>query len=150
VTRPRLAELLAADASLARAWSADGYTALHFSAFFGQPEAARLLLEAGADANVASRNAMAVLPLNSAAAGGHVGIARLLVDHGADVNARTHLGFTPLHAAAEHGDDELAALLIDRGADRSARTERGESPADAAARTGHHALAERLAEGTSR
>ena len=37
-----------------RAFSADGFTALHFAAFFGKAEAARTLLEAGADVDVVS------------------------------------------------------------------------------------------------
>ena len=39
----RLAELLAGDPGLARAWSADGFTALHYAAFFGGEAVARLL-----------------------------------------------------------------------------------------------------------
>src|SRR5450755_863588 len=36
------------DASAINSRSKDGFTALHFACFFGQPEAARLLLESGA------------------------------------------------------------------------------------------------------
>ena len=45
----RLRQLLDADPSLALAFSGDGFTALHFPAFFGGVEPARLLLERGAD-----------------------------------------------------------------------------------------------------
>jgi hypothetical protein len=45
----RLTELLDADPSLANARSGDGFTVLHLAAFFGQAEAATLLLERGAD-----------------------------------------------------------------------------------------------------
>src|SRR5450755_1219139 len=41
----RLKECLR-DASAINSYSNDGFTALHFACFFGQPEAARLLLEA--------------------------------------------------------------------------------------------------------
>jgi ankyrin repeat protein len=44
-----LRTLLDADASGVSAWSDDGFTPLHYAAFFGRPEAARLLLERGAD-----------------------------------------------------------------------------------------------------
>ena len=64
-----LAELLAADEKLATAWTDDGFTALHYACFFGTAAAAAALLDAGADADVASRNDMAVRPINSAAAG---------------------------------------------------------------------------------
>jgi ankyrin repeat protein len=59
-SHPRVAELLRADAAFAQAWTDDGFTALHLVCFFGTPDAALDLLEAGADPNVASRNAMGV------------------------------------------------------------------------------------------
>ena len=43
----RLRTLLDADPSLANAWSDDGFTPLHFAAFFNQPKAAQLLLDLG-------------------------------------------------------------------------------------------------------
>ncbi|MHB1242851.1 MAG: ankyrin repeat domain-containing protein [Gaiellaceae bacterium] len=80
-----LEELLDAEPELARAWSPDGFTALHLAAFFGQEDAARLLLERGADVHVVSRHeTIKVPPLQSAAAGGHPGIVELLLEHGAD------------------------------------------------------------------
>ena len=45
----RLVELLAYDPASVDARSADGFTALHFAAFFGRPEAARLLVNHAAD-----------------------------------------------------------------------------------------------------
>ncbi len=108
----RLAELLAADAACGRAWSADGFTALHFAAFFGRDEAARLLIEAGADPAAVARNAMAVQPLHSAAAGRHAGVAAVLLRAGADPNARQHGGWTPLQAAAAHGDAATVDLRL--------------------------------------
>src|SRR5262249_51158777 len=65
----RLTALLDAAPDLANAYSADGFTALHFAAFFSQPAAARLLLERGADTKAIARNGTQVMPLHSAAAG---------------------------------------------------------------------------------
>lgn len=80
-----LEELLDAEPGLARAWSPDGFTALHLAAFFGQEDAARLLLERGADVHVVSRHeTIKVPPLQSAAAGGHRDLVELLLEHGAD------------------------------------------------------------------
>ena len=60
-----LEELLAADDGLAKGWSPDGFTPLHLAAFFGQEDAARLLLEHGADANVVARHeSLKVAPLH--------------------------------------------------------------------------------------
>jgi ankyrin repeat protein len=143
----RLAELLAADAGLASASSSDGFTALHLASFFGWVEAARLLLDRAAPPNAVSRNPMAVMPLHSAAAGGHDEVARLLVAAGADVNARQRHGYTPLHAAAQNGDAEMTEMLLAAGADPSARTDDGQTPADLATASGHAELASRLGSG---
>jgi ankyrin repeat protein len=138
-----LAELLAAEAGLARSWSPDGFTPLHLASFFGHEDAARLLLEHGADANVVARHeTIQVAPLHSAAAGGHAGIVRLLLDAGADANARQPGGFRPLHAAAQNGDRESAEALLAHGADPSAATDEGKTPAGLAAAAGHDDLAD--------
>jgi ankyrin repeat protein len=140
----RLRELVDADPDLAKAFSPDGFTALHFAAFFAQPEAAALLLERGADATVRARNAMAVEPLHSAAAADQTEIARMLLDAGADPDAIQEGGFAPLHAAAHNGNAELTELLLERGADRNRATDEGQTAADYARESGHTALVELL------
>ena len=118
------------------AWSDDGFTPLHYAAFFGHPEAARLLLERGADLELPARNeqfAPEARPLHSALAARQKEVALVLLDAGAEVNAREHQGTTPLHEAAQHGDVELVQLLLERGADPSARLDDGRMPADLAA-----------------
>jgi uncharacterized protein len=141
----RLRELLDADPELARALSPDGFTALHFTAFFGRPDAAALLLERGADPRARARNPLAVEPLHSAAAARQTAIARMLLDAGADPNARQEGGFVPLHAAAQSGDAELAGLLLERGADRTVATDDGRTSVDIALESGHSGLADSLA-----
>ena len=135
---------LARDPALAVVWTQDGYTALHYAAFFGGRDAAEALLDAGADLEAVSRNAMGVRPLNSSAAGGHGDVSRLLVERGADVNAAQAQGFRPLHAAAQNGDSDLVAILVAAGADKDARLDDGRTAADVALEAGHEALAERL------
>jgi ankyrin repeat protein len=112
----RLGELLAGEPALAQARSDDDFTALHYAAFFDGPEAARLLLEHGADVNAFAGNELGVRPLNSAAAAGRRDVAAILLEHGADPNTPTRGGFTPLDAARENDDDELADLLRSHGA----------------------------------
>jgi ankyrin repeat protein len=142
----RLRERLAEDHWRATAYSADGFTALHFAAFFGKVEAARALIDAGAEVNAYSVNELQVQPLHSAASGRHHEVCRLLIASGADVNATQRNEFTPLHAAAQHGDDELIELFLSAGADPSARTETGDTPADTAEAAGHTDVAKRLRE----
>jgi ankyrin repeat protein len=145
LSRPaRVQALLGTDASFARAVSADGFTALHYPAFFGGPAAAEvteLLLAAGADVNARSANDFDVLPLHSACAGNHDEVVAVLIAAGADVNARQSGGYTPLHGAAQNGADVTVDRLLAAGADRGARNDAGETAADLAAAAGHAELA---------
>jgi ankyrin repeat protein len=142
----RLRERLLDDPSAAAAFSSDGFTALHFAAFFGKPEAAKVLLEHGASVDVYTRNPFANQPLHAAAAGRHIVVCRVLLAAGADVNATQHGGFTPLHEAAQHGDVEMTELFLSAGADPGLTTDAGETAADLAAAAGHADLATRLRE----
>jgi uncharacterized protein len=141
----RLRELLEADPHRAAEFSPDGFTALHFAAFFSHPDAAALLLEHGADSRARARNPMEVEPLHSAAAADQTEIARMLLDAGADPNAKQEGGFAALHAAAHSGNSELAELLIQRGAEPSLATDDGRIAADLAREAGHEELADSLA-----
>jgi len=119
----RLRELLDEDPDLANAWAGDGFQPLGLASFFGQVEAARLLVERGAEVNSASRNDMKVMPLHSAAATGDPDarheLAKLLLEHGADPNARQQDDYTPLMAADQHGDERLRDLLVHHGAEQT-------------------------------
>lgn len=129
----RIEQLLDDTPDAIGAEAADGFTALHLAAFFGQLEAAAVLLGRGAAADAPAGNDSHVRPLHAAAAGGHAAIVALLLERGADPDARQHGGFVPLHSAAGRGDAVTARLLIERGADRTIRADDGRRPVDAAA-----------------
>jgi ankyrin repeat protein len=137
-------DLLAQSPVLANAWSGDGFTPLHFAAFFGQDSVARILLEHHADPTAASRNAMKVTPLHSAAAGRHTAIVAALLNAGAPVNAKQQQGWTALHAAAQNGDQVMVDLLLKYGANPKARNDDGLTPEQLAHEKGHAEIAERL------
>jgi uncharacterized protein len=142
-------DALLEDRSAATAWSSDGFTALHLAAFFGQPDAARLLIERGADIEAAATNrrfAGGAHPLHSAVAARDREIVGILLAAGADPNARQHGGFTPLLEAAQLGDADLAGLLLEHGADAKATLDDGGSAAALARKAGADSLAERLQE----
>lgn len=145
---PRLRELLAGDPALAHAWSGDGFTALHFAAFFGRADMAAVLLDAGADPAAPSRNAMRVHPLHSAAAARSLDTCRVLLERGAPAGAAQHQGWTALMSAAMHGDGELVELLLRHGADPAVRSDDGRSAADLALEKGHQPVATRLSSGS--
>lgn len=119
----RVRELLAGDPSLATSRSSDGFTPLHYAAFFGTAEVAAVLLEHGADPSAVADNDMRVQPLHSAAAVDANETARLLLDSGADPNATQQGGFRPIDAAVQNQNDELYALLVERGATAPAGNE---------------------------
>ena len=116
----RLRRLLDEDAGLANAWAEDGFQPLGLASFFGHVEAARLLVEHGAEVNSASRNEMKVMPLHSAVASSDAEaryeLAKLLLEHGADPNVRQQDDFTPLMEADQNGDARLRELLVEHGA----------------------------------
>lgn len=126
--------------------SGDGFTALHYAAFFGWPEIASLLIAAGADVSAVAANPMAVQPLHSAAAASHRAVAERLLAAGAHPDARQLGGYVPLHAAAQNRDEALVDLLLGHGADPSLETDDGRSAADIARAAGHDELAGRLTE----
>ncbi len=64
----RVSAILERDVNAAKFWSADGFTALHFAAFFNRAEIAHDLIRQGADVAAVARNPMKVMPLHSAAA----------------------------------------------------------------------------------
>ncbi len=75
-----------------------GMAPLHFAARQGQIDAAKALLEAGADINQRSSGDHST-PMLVAAINGHFDLAKVLLDKGADPNAAQHNGVTPLYAA---------------------------------------------------
>lgn len=129
-------QMLRDDPALTSAYSPDGFQGLGLACFFGNAEVAETLLKAGANANSASRNAMRVAPIHSAAANRDGKIAvkmvRMLVDYGAEVNVTQHGGWTPLQEAAAHGNTELVRLLLERGADKNSAAENGKTAVDLA------------------
>jgi ankyrin repeat protein len=77
-----------------------GMTPLLFAARDGQMDAARALIEAGADINDAG-NGEKMTPLVMAIANGHYDMAKYFLDHGADVNKASAVGLTPLYATLD-------------------------------------------------
>ncbi|MEX0983546.1 MAG: ankyrin repeat domain-containing protein [Actinomycetota bacterium] len=128
----RLTEVLQADPGAVSARSRDGFTALHFSAFFGGADVTRLLLARGAEVDASGRGWMTGTALHSAASASQVDSALALLHAGADPNARQGQGWTPLHSAAANGRTDLVRALRAHGADPAAVNDDGKTPGDVA------------------
>jgi ankyrin len=115
---------------------ADGgeITPLVYAARAGHLDAARVLLDAGADVNQITRYGWS--PLLAATQNRNYRMGKFLIEHGADVNIANKGGWTPLYLATDNrnleGGDyptrtpdmdhlEYIKLLLDAGADPNAR-----------------------------
>src|SRR6202047_1454873 len=142
----RLKQCLRDARSAINSFSKDGFTALHFACFFGQPDAARLLIENRAAVDAVAANPTQVMPLHSAASSRNLEAARLLLERGAPVNARQQAGWVPIHAAAQNGDRPMVELLLQHGADPKLVNDQGKTSAMVAREKGHAEIATRLEE----
>lgn len=140
----RLRELLRSEPQQALAYSKDGFTALQFACFFGQPEAAELLAHSGSDLNAVSRNTMNVAVINTAAASGNADIVRMVLSAGARPDHQQQAGYTALHEAAAHNNVAMTKVLLDAGADPHIRCDDGNDALSMASGKGHKEVVELL------
>ena len=89
-------------------------TTLMIAAYEGNIEVVKLLLDAGAEPQLANKHR--VTPLNEAARNGHWDIVKLLLERGAEINHRTDIVHSALQYAAIYGDKDMVEYLLDRGA----------------------------------
>ena len=140
----RVEEILKAHPEQVNEFAPDGFQPLGLAAFFGHTSVVKFLLVMNAAFDTPSRNGLKVTPLNSAAAGGRIEIARLLLARGADPNMRQADDFVPLHAAAQNGQRDMAELLLQHGADKTLKNKVGKAAYNIALDNGHTELAESL------
>jgi uncharacterized protein len=140
----RLMELLSDEPSLVTTYSGDGFTALHFAAFFGRYEAAALLIERGAEVDAFGRGWMTGTAMHSAVSRLQSDVVRILLEAGANPNVRQSAGWSPLHAAAMNGDLTSVELLLASGAEPTATNDEGRSVIDLATESGDQRTVDRI------
>ena len=91
---------------------AQGRTPLYAACEHGHVDAARLLLDKGAEVDRANENGLT--PLMLACYKGHVELARLVLDKGAEVDRAAENGATPLAIAKLQRHHRVVALLEER------------------------------------
>lgn len=114
-------------------------TPLHWASTWNQPEAALLLIRAGA--NMESRTDNGATPLHWAAYRNSTGVADLLIRFGADITSKSSKGYSPLHWAAIGDGSDVAKLLIAQKVDVNAiASEGGVTPLHCAIRKQSRAI----------
>lgn len=137
----RIQEILRAQPELASDYAPDGFTPVALAAFFGQADAARALIAAGADVCAPAKNPFKVQALHAAVAGRNLDIVKAVLEAGADPNAQQQSGFRPIHEAGSSANRALAELLIAHGANPALSADSGKNAIDLAREKGHEEFA---------
>lgn len=114
----KILELLKKGADVNAQDEAHRQTALTYAAALGQMDAVKVLLDHGADPNLA--NMVGYSPIMAAARNSRQRCAMLLIDAGAEVNTTDDWGYTALMLAANHGLPETVNVLLKHGANVNA------------------------------
>ncbi len=117
----------------------DGETPFVRAALSGDIEVMRLLLENGADPNIATTQGSTALMAASGinwipgqtytrSEADYVEAVKLCLEHSAPVNASNSLGLTAMHGAANRGWVSIMQILADHGAQVDAKDKEGRTP----------------------
>lgn len=117
----------------------DGETPFVRAALSGDIEVMRLLIEHGADPNIATTQGSTALMAASGinwipgqtftrSEADYVEAVKLCLDRGAPVNAANSLGLTAMHGAANRGWVSIMQILADHGAKLDAKDKEGRTP----------------------
>jgi ankyrin repeat protein len=140
----RLKTILGQSRARVNAANPEGFTPLGLAAFFGHLDAAKVLLEQGADVNLRESSRFANTALDAAVAGDHPDLVKALLAARGDPNVRSEANYTSLHKAAAHGNLAIVQMLLDAGADPKATRDGGSTPLEDARKEGHEAVVKLL------
>ena len=89
---------------------------LHVAIMEEKAECIKALFHGGADPNLLDTTGWGEPPLHMACRRGKVGMARILIEHGAKVNMKSRACLLPLHEAVRKGNDDVVTMLLGYGA----------------------------------
>jgi len=101
-----------------------GQTPLHLAAMTDNVAIVHMLVDGGADIDVADPGNN-IRPLHNAATNGCTNVCEFLLKHGADMDAQTAKGDTPLHLAAANRHFDVVSLLLSFHANHSIKNNTG-------------------------
>ena len=106
--------------------SKDGYTALLSALSLGHENVIGLLLQNGANINIANDNKKTALHLS--AGDSNTKTIELLLQNKADANLTDDNGDTALHLALSYGQKDISHALLEHGASRDIKNHKNETP----------------------
>jgi ankyrin repeat protein len=117
-----VARLLLQHGATPQEFAHSGWAPIHMAAGADFQAFVQLMLEHGADPNMAHATTPSWGPLHAAAKRGALRVIALLLDRGADIDLHgSETGKTPLLVAMSNRQDAATKLLLERGADVNAR-----------------------------
>jgi hypothetical protein len=121
-----------------------GWTALHYAIQYNRIDAVTLLIEKGANVNIADE--WGYTPLILALQYCRADLAKTLIERGANINTADGQGWTPLALAVYCDNKGIVNSLLEKGADIEIADRYGSTPLMHAALYGHTELAKLLIE----
>ena len=124
--------------------SDDKVTPLLLSAYWNNFMVVNLLLDHGADANIAKVDACT--PLHKAVMKGNQNLVKLFLEKNALVNTQNADGDSPLHTAVSNGFFDITKLLIKKGSNVNLQNKEGRTPLFLGVKNKHEQLIKLLIE----
>ena len=103
----------------------NGETPIHWATTYNQKEIIKILVDHGADVDIANEDFDKDSPIHSAVFANKKEVVNILIKCGADINKENRRKITPLQIAVQNRNEDIVKLLIQNGAKIDPRMESG-------------------------